>query len=307
MTEPHPAQPSDQTILRSASGWLSRPNIVGLSVGAKVVKGAATTRRALVVHVVEKKPAGALTGADFPVPAQLELEVPGPDGSTSTVSVPTDVIAVGEARLQALDQRVRPCPGGYQVDSGVTGISGTLGVNIAWRGAYRLLASNHVIAENGNVGSEVYQPRDNADDLVGTVNGYVPVVLYPKPDEPNPVFNKQDLAWSNVGKDVCAPAIYEIGAPKGIREPKVGETVRLVGKQTGAVKTAKVVSVDLQKKMKWPIGGTQFAWFTSLIQLDSVVTVAGDSGAAYVADDGMVVGLHMGANDAYSFGCLASE
>jgi hypothetical protein len=37
------------------------------------------------------------------------------------------------------------------------------------------------------------------------------------------------------------------------------------------------------------------------------VTQSGDSGAAYVADDDMVVGLHVGANNVYSFGCAVPD
>jgi hypothetical protein len=299
-----PDELSDEVLLQSVKGWLSRPNVVGLSIGAKVVAGVAAERRAIIVHVARKVPLSALGAEGFVVPTEVEFQVHHPDGSLGVSSVPTDVIEVGEAQLQVLDQRVRPCPGGYQVKSHGIALSGTLGVNMVWRGRYRLLASNHVISENGHVGDDVYQPRQNPNDIVGNVTGYIPVVTYPSDTEPQPVFNHQDLAWSDVGQEVCAATIHQIGVPKGRRAPQKGESVRLIGKQTGTVQTARIASVGLGMKLRWPVGGNRWAWFEELIQLDSVVTQSGDSGAAYVADDDMVVGLHIGANGAYSFGCV---
>lgn len=298
---------SDAQVLETVKGWLSRPNVVALTVGPKRTRGVVSDRRAVIVHVARKAPMAALADEEAAIPSDVEFDVRLPDGSVGTVRMPTDVVEVGSAQLQALDQRVRPCPGGYQIEADGVGLTGTLAVNMVWRGKYRLLASNHVISENGHVGADVFQPEQDPNDILGNVVGYIPVVTYPSPTEPNPVFNHQDMAWSDVGPDICDAEIYKIGKPKGHRVPSKGETVRLIGKETGTVQTAKIASVGLQMKLKWPIGGTQWAWFENLVQLDSVVTQAGDSGAAYVADDDMVVGLHVGATDAYSFGCVVPD
>lgn len=302
-----PEELPDQVVVQALKGWLSRPNVVGLTVGPKRVRGVATNRRAIIVHVVRKVPASGLDDQAFSIPAEVEFDVPRRDGSVGTSRLPTDVIEVGEPRPDALDQRVRPCPGGYQIKADAIGIRGTLGVSMVWRGKYRLFANNHVISENGHLNADVYQPSENADNIVGNVTDYIPIVDYPDEKEPNPVYNHQDMAWSDVGKEQCAPEIYEIGAPKGWRQPKNGETVRLVGKTTGKLVTAKVASVSMVLTYKWQVDGTRWAWFENLIQLDSKVTQSGDSGAAYVADDNMVVGLHMGSNSAYSFGCVVPD
>jgi hypothetical protein len=302
-----PEELPDEVVLQALKGWLSQPNVVGLSVGPKRVRGVASNRRAIIVHVARKVPSSALDDQAFAIPAEVEFDVPRRDGSVGTARLPTDVIEVGEPRPEALDQRVRPCPGGYQIMADNIGIKGTLGVSMVWRGKYRLLANNHVISENGHKNADVFQPSENVDNIVGNVDGFIPVVDYQNEKEPNPVYNHQDMAWSDVGKDLCAPEIYEIGAPKGWRPPKNGETVRLVGKATGKAVTAKIASVTLMLSYRWRVGGTDWAWFENLIQLDSKVTQAGDSGAAYVADDNMVVGLHMGSNNAYSFGCVVPD
>jgi hypothetical protein len=302
-----PDELSDEVVLQALKGWLSQPNVVGLTVGPKRVGGVASDRRAIIVHVVRKAPFSALDDQAFAIPAEVEFDVPRPDGSVGTARMPTDVIEVGEPHLQVLNQRVRPCPGGYQIVADNVNILGTLGVNMVWRGKYRLLASNHVISENGHLDADVFQPSKNPNDIVGNVVGWIPIVTYPNENEPNPVYNQQDMAWSDVGNDLCAPAIYEIGVPKGRRPPKNGETVRLIGRTTGTLMTAKIASVSLKTMYKWPLNGTEWAWFEDFIQLDSRVTQSGDSGAAYVADDDMVVGLHVGANNVYSFGCAVPD
>ena len=301
-SEPDPSAVLDESALHTVRGWLSRPNIVALTIGAKTVGGVPTADRAVIVHVAEKKPLAALSDADFPVPENVELHAQRPDGTVATVSLPTDVIEVGQPHPDVLNQRVRPCPGAYQIKAAGVGGAGTLGVNIVWGGRYRLLTNNHVISENKNLGAAIYQPTETADDIIGTVDGYVPVVTYPRADEPNPVFNNQDLAYANVGTDLGAPTIYQIGLPKGLRLPKVGEWVTLIGKQTATVKRAKIAAVTLSLTMEWL--PSKWAWFHTMIQLDAKVTQPGDSGSAYHAEtDGMIVGLHVGSTNTYSFGC----
>jgi hypothetical protein len=302
MNNNHPGTSALEPLLYTLRPWLSRPNIVGLSVGGKQVAGSDTSQPAIVVHVVEKKPVSALGADDLRVPPEVQLDRRAGDGRVETVSVPTDVVEVGVDHADVLDQRVRPVPGAYQIAAKGIGGTGTLGVNIVWAGRYRLLTNNHVISQNGHLGADVFEPSDGADNKIGTVDGYVPVITYPRDDQPNPTYNNQDLAYCNEHPDVGSPQIKDLGVPGGIRAPRVGETVRLIGKQTAAVRTATIDSITLQKKIEWLPG--QWAWFERMVQLSAKVTQPGDSGTAYVAmDDDMVVGLHVASNDLYSWGC----
>jgi V8-like Glu-specific endopeptidase len=289
-------------LLHTLRPWLSRPNVVGLSAGTKRVAGSDTGQPAIVVHVMEKKPTTALGPDEIVIPERVSMDRLGANGRVETVSVATDVIQVGVDQCDIFDQRVRPAPGGYQIAAkGIEG-TGTLGVSIVWAGRYRLLTNNHVISENGHLGADVFQPDNSGNNKIGTVDGYVPVVTYPRNDEPHPAYNNQDLAYANVTEEMAERAIVLLGTPKGLRAPKVGETVRLVGKQTAQVKTTKVRSITLLKKLEWLPG--QWAWFERMIELEDRVTQSGDSGSAYVAqDDDMVVGLHVASNAAYSWGC----
>ncbi len=302
---PEQAYPSDAALVQAAKPWLSRPNIVGLTVGPKTIGGRATTERAVVVQVIEKKTRAALGPDDFPVPRQIEVQLPGAGGAVQTLALSTDVVEVGELRTEVLNQRIRPAQGGYQIAADNIKGTGTLGVNIVWAARYRMLTNNHVISENGNLLADIYQPDGGPGDALGTVSGYVPVVTYPSQVTPFPLYNHQDLAWCDLDPSIGSPEIAQIGTPTGLRTPVVGEGVAVIGKQTGQVRKATVASTSLALRLEWPMPGAgTWAWFENLIQLSASVTQPGDSGSAYVAlTDGKVVGIHVGGGAAYSCGC----
>lgn len=297
--------PSDAALIEAVKPWLSRRNIVGLDVGPKTVDGQVTDVRSIVVHVVRKMPADELGAEDFPIPEQFAAHTLAGDGTVREVTVPTDVVEVGEVRLDINDQRIRPAEGGYQIRAENMPGTGTLGVNIVWASKYRLMTNNHVIACNGNAGADVYQPSTGVNNKIGTVNGFIPVVTYPSPTQPHPHYNTQDLAWTYLTPATGSPEITQIGVPRGVRAPVQGESIVLVGKQTGTVQKASIASVAYTTKTEWPAAGS-WAWFDTMIRLDAKITQPGDSGSAYVAlSDGAVVGIHIGGN-IYSFGCQLS-
>lgn len=295
--------PNDAALVKSVQPWLSKPNIVGVDVGEKTVGGRSTGQRAVIVHVVKKLAEDELGAEDFLVPATVAVHLLGDAGQVEETTIPTDVVEVGELHLDVNDQRVRPAPGGYQIAAANLPGTATLGVNIVWAAKYRLMTNNHVIAHNGNLGADVYQPSGGSNNKLGTVDGYIPVVTYPSPNQPFPHFNNQDLAFSNLTPAVGSPDIAQIGTPSGLRAPIVGEQIVLVGKQTGQVRKASVASITYSTTLQWPAPGS-WAWFESLIRLNANVTQPGDSGSAYVAlTDGKVVGIHIGGGGQYSFGC----
>ncbi|UVJ39059.1 S1 family peptidase [Arthrobacter sp. CJ23] len=298
--------PSDAALIEAVKPWLSRPNIVGLDVGPKAVDGQVTDVRSIVVHVVRKTPVAELGAEDFPIPEQFAAHTLGEDGTVREVTVPTDVVEVGDVRLDINNERIRPAEGGYQIRAENMPGTGTLGVNIVWASKYRLMTNNHVIACNGNAGADVYQPSNGVNNKIGTVNGFIPVVTYPSATQPHPHFNTQDLAWTYLTPATGSPEITQIGVPRGVRAPVLGESIVLVGKQTGSVQKASIASVAYTTKVEWPAAGS-WAWFDTMIRLDANVTQPGDSGSAYVAlSDGMVVGIHVAGNASFSWGCQLS-
>lgn len=291
-----------QPALEAVKPWLSEPNVVALGIGPKVTAGQETGEQAVLVFVERK-----LTGAavQFPVPATVTVDAVGADGALGAAEVPTDVQECGPAVAEVLNQRVRPVPGGYQVEAANIGGTGTLGVNIVWAGKFRGMSNNHVLANNGNLGAAVYQPDKANDNAIGTVGGYTPVIVYATDTQPNPTYNLQDLAWVALGPQIGDPAIHRIGVPTGLRAPVPGEQVELIGKQTGTVQTAYVADIVTKVVMTFDAGSRKpYAFFEQVVRLDRRCTQGGDSGSAYVATrDRKVVGLHMGSSNTFSFGC----
>lgn len=303
-----------QAVRAHAREYLARPGVTGVRVGTRTVGGKPTEEMALVVEVEKKRPRGELQAGEL-VPGHLHLEVNG-----TLLRLATDVQEVGLDRLQraadeevrdapgdrlVLDQRLRPAPGGVQIEAENIDGTGTLGVNIRWRDRLRLITNNHVISENGNVGAVVYQPSAGSmRNRLTRVSGFDEVRTQPDKDRPEPHFNRRDVAWCDVDEEQATRDILHLGIPAGVRAPVAGERIRLVGKETGAVQHARIADIHLRKVLRWPDETGDWAFFDEQIQLDRVVTQAGDSGSAYVAEsDNRVVGIHVAANASYSWGC----
>ena len=279
---------------------LSRPNIHAVDVLPKTVRGERTDELAVVVTVNRKKRPHHFDDDDYPIPKAIEVPVVGAGGRRTTELVRTDVVEAPPVRRAALDEKVRPTEGGYQITifgDWFEEPSGTLGVNMQYRARLCILTNNHVIANNGNIGSNVYQPDlFGIDNKVGEVAGYIPIRSYNNPKQQDPEFNKYDFVWAYISPGLAALTIKGIGQPTGDRAPVLGERVRWIGKTTGTVQQATITSIT--KAIKDRAGQGRWAWFNSLITLDGVVRNQppgevrhGDSGSALVADDMTIVGF----------------
>jgi hypothetical protein len=282
-----------ESLAKSYSHWLSDPNIHGIFVEEKQAGGKGTGALAIVVHVSEKK--ATLSDTDTPIPPRVELHAQAADGTVSIEQVPTDVVESEPPRLLALDGRIRPAPGGYEISvpsSLLDERPGTLGVNIVWQGTFRLLTNNHVISANGNVGGTVYQPAQDVitDNSLATVTSYLPVVTYANRSQPNPVFNQYDIAWCDISTTLGATNIAEIGVPTGIRAPTAGEAVKWIGAATGQVQSTTINTLSGQLVLEFTSG--QWAFFNNVITFNGGSSQQGDSGAAIMAtSDNQIIGL----------------
>jgi hypothetical protein len=288
-------------VLDSVFHLLSRPNIHTIDVLPKTVQGEQTEELAIVVTVTKKKHPHQFEDDDYPIPQAIEVRVVGPGGRITTELVPTDVVEGPPLSQAGLDEKVRPTIGGYMisVDAGwFTDWTGTLGVNMVYNGALSIVTNNHVISENGNVGSKVYQPDSGIfnQNKVATVTDFIPIKSYGNPTQQNPDRNKYDFAWANTKQDLADLNIKDIGQPTGTRVPVLGERVRWIGKTTGTVQQATINSITTTTKRGY--GQGRWAWWINLIDLRGVVqgqpagqVRTGDSGSALVADDLNIVGL----------------
>jgi hypothetical protein len=265
---------------------LSRSDVVSIDVRYKTTCGKRTRELALVVGVVTKQPRRAIPAAAR-IPDRVRART-----SRGIVELPTDVVEEGVIRALA--------PGGDVVQTQGLARNGSLGVNIQYEGAYRLLSCAHVLTafDPQLVGAMIKYAEDEWGpflDLV-PVSGQMAVTYYDNPNEENPVYNVFDLAWADITPAQGDPAIKLIGKPAGVRAPLLNEQVRVYGAISQSLETTTVTSLTDQYRSKTTSSTGQdiYTWWQSGIGLDATVAafLPGDSGSAVVAtSDNMVVGL----------------
>jgi hypothetical protein len=308
-----------EEVQRAAVGvrdWLRSPNIQVI-----FVRTDSNGEHVIEVRVRKKKQLHEMDESDIPIPRFVPYTVQDADGRDIVVEIRTDVVEHGELHLIALDEFVRPAPGGYQI--AVTPMEnqpptvqqrGTLGVNMWWQGDFYMLTAMHVVCVPTDYNSRgqlletqrvpisrpVYQgPWYLGVEPLARVAGAVPVRMTTTRDPTNP--NRYDFAWCNIKNRDMAPEIHDIGIPKGYRAPVLGERVRWIGQATGVVQTATITSIDATLTIPWilpPRWGECFASFEHVINFDGGTAIKGDSGSAVVADsDSYVVGIVFAAQE----------
>ncbi|WP_157962918.1 trypsin-like serine protease [Chitinophaga deserti] len=294
-------------------GWL-RGNIVGMYAGPKRKNGHKTDQCSVVFHVQHKKSADriALDG-DEAIPPFLELPIAQNGGKPVMVKVPTDVQEVGPFRDDAEPvakpepmaswDRIRPAPGGQQVQPQGINMAGTLGASFNINGQYRMLSNNHVLSYNGQY-TRIYQPDvSQQQNYLCDVSGFINLITYPNSNQFNPIYNTTDLAWCNTTPLVCSPAINGIGTPVGFAAPAANMQVSCYGATTDEVMHTSIVSVHYQGVMR--IMG-QYAWFQDAIWLngDNFAPLPGDSGSILVNNQLQMVGILTATNVFGAMACL---
>ncbi|MFG3053775.1 hypothetical protein ACGFZP_22875 [Kitasatospora sp. NPDC048239] len=199
----------------------------------------------------------------------------------------------------ALDQFMKECPGGYQIQAADVMAYGTLGATVMWDGKLASITAGHVV---DSVGAPVFQPswhgrRREDVHIIGRVSGRSKYFTYR--DAVEYTARREDMlydfAWMApvAGETVSQiPGIYTGDGPLGTRDPKDGEVVSWLGKSTGAVQHGRVVDVD-----RWVFRGDNQQGYISLgpcTQIEGGNGLDGDSGAAIVSqEDGKVIGVHI--------------
>ena len=315
-------------ILDQFTDWFSHPDVVGIDLGADE-----SGEIQLEVDQLEESESIeaadlATDPVDFTLPEFVEITLQSQSLSSPSThgSLPEripvkvnrvsedieDELIDGSDELSALTladpvmaaslARIRPAPGGYFIRTeGMKG-RGSLGVSINYRGHYRILSNNHVIAKNGNIGKWVYQPdRVRPDNQLARVSGYDPIQYYKRKKQRSPVYNVHDVAWCDSDAQISKQAVREIGPVAGWREPVMNEEIWFFGARTQTLRSAKIVSLTRRYRSKGSLG---YSWWKDGIKLDRSISQSGDSGTAYVAQsDQMVVALHRSGSKSYSTGC----
>jgi len=282
----------------------AKPNVVGVGVGYKEVRGERTDELCVLALVREKIPAAGLTSKEM-----VPREVSG---------VHTDVIAVGQLRaLLTPTDRWRPAPGGVSVGHyKVT--AGTLGAVVRDRatGDRLILSNNHVLANSNDasVGDPILQPGaiDGGQlntDVIGHLERFCSIEFNQQPGtcsiadvyamlgnavagllgsshrvtvmDVNPsATNLVDAALARPVNDAdILNEILEIGEVSGTAPAALGMPVRKSGRTTGFT-TGTITVLDASVDVSY--GSGRVARFEDQI-ISTAMSQGGDSGSLLVA------------------------
>ena len=294
---------------RHTARLMQLPNVLGVAVGFKYVKGVRTDRTAIVV-MVEKKIAPSRLAPQYLVPKDLN-------------GVETDVIETGKiVALADPTKRHRPAPPGVSVGHGdIT--AGTLGLWVidSKTGNLAMLSNNHVLANSNNagLGDSIFQPGPAdggtpADNDMAWLSRVLPLEFTSAPCPiASAICRTLNALLAGLGRKTriqlqsaqsipnvadCALAIprreedvlleiLQIGKPGTIiRKPEIGLKVQKYGRTTQRTEGI-VIVIDASVQVNY---GGPIALFEHQIVSD-IPSAGGDSGSSILDMDRWPVGL----------------
>ena len=257
------------------------PNVVGISIGNKVVSGIETECKCIRVYVATKLPLRKLSYNDV-VPSRINL-------------VKTDVIEIGEIYAFGFTERMRPAKGGLSI--GHYKISaGTLGCLVRDKESKEILilSNNHVLAQSNEakIGDAILQPGSydkgtEKKDVIAYLKRFIKIHVgssfWWKKKESNLV----DCAVAKpIIESIVSSEIMEIGVPKGIIQAKEKMSLQKSGRTTGHTKGT-VIDTDITVKVNY---GNFIATFKHQI-MAGAMSAGGDSGSLVLDEYKNAVGL----------------
>lgn len=258
----------------------ANPNVVGVGIGRRTVRGTATQELALKVYVRQKLHPLLVKDGQV-IPDEVE-------------GVPTDVEEAGEFSIwrpipPIYQRRVRPAMGGLSI--GHYAISaGTFACLVKDAGETFILSNNHVLAnENRGVeGDPIIQPGrydggKTDRDVIGRLDTFVAV----DPEKTNIVDSA--LAAPFDARDIT-PDILGIGRLRGTKEADLEEKVMKSGRTTRKT-NGTVVDVSATLRVGYATGSYLFTDQVIIKGERGAFSAGGDSGSTIVAYDGKAVGL----------------
>ncbi|OGS49228.1 MAG: hypothetical protein A3K68_05905 [Euryarchaeota archaeon RBG_16_68_13] len=256
------------------------PDVVGIGIGHKHVRGQEIAELAVKVYVRQKLHP-LLVKDGLRIPEEIE-------------GVPTDVEESGEFSIwrplpPIYQRKVRPAMGGLSI--GHYEISaGTLGCLVKDRGDVYILSNNHVLANEGRgaEGDPVLQPGrydgGKADkDVLARLDTYVAL----DPEGPNVA----DCAIAQpFDPDDVSLDILNLGRLRGSREAHLDEKVQKSGRTT-RLTHGTVVDASATLRVGYSTGAYVFTDQILVHGERGAFSAGGDSGSAIVSYDGHAVGL----------------
>ena len=292
---------------------LTKPNVVGVGVGYKMVGEDKTDELSIIALVREKIPIAGLLPEAL-VPSELE-------------GVRTDVMEVGDLRpLTLRTDRWRPAPPGVSIGHyKIT--AGTFGAVVRHKSTGRrlILSNNHVLANSNEceIGDPILQPGvvdggQIEQDTIAHLEDFCEIDFGLSPPtctyaELYTDFGNKIARWMGSGHklqvmktnpsatnlvdaavarpvddSLISDEILEIGEVAGTKPPKLAMLVQKSGRTTG-LRTGEILVLDTTIEVEY--GAGRLATFEQQI-LTSPISQGGDSGSLLVtADSPHAVGL----------------
>ena len=278
-----------EEVFAATRGWAFADGVTGLGIAFRTVGGIRTADLALKLYVLGKKPAGEVAQ---PAPPQVEV----PDVAEP---VPVDVEV-----LQPLKPHAGSVRGGSAIwNAGDYGNKGTLGCLATSPGApgkrYALSATHVLARRNASETDEILAADDRGTPVrLGRLHKWAQF------SEGGDYPNKVDAALAELDSDSADSAIESLGTPGGVGYyVDYGAELRSYGAMSGEVRRGEVLDWHFRGPVWHLIDDVErLFWFRDLI-LCTVLSKAGDSGAAVLDSSGKIVGLVAAGNSAVSMLC----
>lgn len=254
------------------------PNVNGIGIGHKEVKGIDTLVPCLKVFVTKKLSPDELSPEDI-IPKKYKGFI-------------TDVFEAGEFNAYANTGKIRPAQGGYSIGLAGSGSVGTLGCLVSTSCGSDLktyiLSNNHVIANNNTtpIGTAILQPGPgdggvNPTDIIANLSSFVTINF-------SGGNNTVDCAIGQVtNTSLVSNQIANIGTITGIASAIVGTSVQKSGRTTGYT-TGTITSINTTLTINY--GGGLTAIFIQQITTTNMSS-PGDSGSVVLDFSNRVIGL----------------
>ncbi len=258
----------------------THPNVVGVGIGHKTVRGQPTEEMAVKVYVKQKLHPLLVKDGEV-IPDEVE-------------GISTDIEEAGEFSIwrpipPIYHRKVRPAMGGLSIGHyAIT--AGTLGCVVRSEGADYILSNNHVLAnENRGVeGDPILQPGRfdggrTEKDVLAKLDTYVTL----DPEGANLV--DCAIALPFVAEDV-SPDVLNVGRLRGSRDATLDEKVQKSGRTT-RVTSGAVTDMNATIKVGYATGSYLFQDQMVIRGERGSFSSGGDSGAVIEAYDNAAVGL----------------
>jgi hypothetical protein len=250
---------------------VTRPNVVGVGVGRKLVRRKEKEELSIVVSVIKKLPEASLRREEI-IPKEIE-------------GIKTDIIETGViyAPLTPIGRRtrIRPARGGCSIGHyNIT--AGTFGCLVRRYEEEFILSNNHVLAnENkGLTGDPILQPGPydggTSGDKIAELSAFVPISF-------DYGANKVDAALARpIDRRDVSSEIIGVGTPTGTVKATLDMPVIKSGRTTGITR-GRIILTDYTARVEYSEGKS--ALFENQL-VTWRMSEGGDSGSAVLIDDG---------------------